>query len=249
MHRLISIISFFFASALLVCGGPAQATILTFDDLKDSNGTPLTNFGDINPAYGDNVNALADAIGSYGLGNGFTPNVTVGYFTRSIATGVTSHSNLDFWTGSYGDLLNVAFPVVPNGHYGEVWLIPSSGFSVTLNSFDLAGWPTVDHLNQPIFILDENLNVLVNLSGTIKGAGPSHTSIAPNLTRSSPLVIRFGDNWNVGIDNINFDQCEAATCGGGGGGAPVPEPSTLLLLGSGLAGLALARKKRIPLSR
>lgn len=32
--------------------------------------------------------------------------------------------------------------------------------------------------------------------------------------------------------------------GGGGGGQPVPEPSTLLLVGSGLAGLAMMRRRR-----
>ncbi|MEZ6037701.1 MAG: PEP-CTERM sorting domain-containing protein [Planctomycetota bacterium] len=32
--------------------------------------------------------------------------------------------------------------------------------------------------------------------------------------------------------------------GGGGGGQPVPEPSTLLLVGSGLAGAALLRRRR-----
>jgi hypothetical protein len=32
--------------------------------------------------------------------------------------------------------------------------------------------------------------------------------------------------------------------GGSGGGQPVPEPSTLLLVGSGLAGLAMMRRRR-----
>ncbi len=247
MLKLLVVAFATLTSSLLTGGGSTHATILIFEGLKDSGGNTLVNRGDINPNYGDNVGASPNSFGSYGQGNGFTPNITVNYFTRNITTGVVSNDHLDFWTTDYGDLNDVAYPVVNPGHYGEVWLIPESGYSVTLNSFDLAGWRRVDHLAQPIFILDEKFTVLKDWSGVIKGAGPSHTSIEPKITHSGPLGIRFGNVWNVGIDNINFDQCETATCRAAR--TPVPEPSTLLLIGSGFVGLALRRRKRKKASR
>ncbi len=184
------------AVALAFALNTAEATILTFDSLG----------GNIPGTYGDNVSALCDGVGCYGRGNGFTPNITVEYRTLSVGggSGGTLSNVLGFWPTNYGDLVNNAFPVNPTST-GEISLVPEPGRSIRLNSFDLAGWPNTSYSNQPLRILDENYNVLMEFSPFFV-PGQGHATVTPNLTHGGILRIQFGNNWNVGIDNINFDQ-------------------------------------------
>ncbi|MDP1933700.1 MAG: hypothetical protein Q8K47_02290, partial [Nitrosomonas sp.] len=73
-----------------------HATILTFD-LSPA----VPNYGDIPGAYGDNVNAASDSVGSYLMGNGYTPNITTEYRTWQISTNTVVYNNLDFWDFNY----------------------------------------------------------------------------------------------------------------------------------------------------
>ena len=232
------------AAALLVglgSVGSAQATELTF------NIAGLVPFDNIPTAYGDNVTSTTMGPFSYGMGNGFTPNITVDYRTLNVGSigtgGGTLHNNLDWWNFNYGDLVNVAYPVDPVSA-GEISFVPEPGWAVRINSFDLAGWPDVDMPNQPLLILDGAYNVLLSLGPIlVQGdfAGPRHTTVTPNLTFAGIVRIQFGNNWNVGIDNINFDQVPT------GVGPAVPEPSGLALAGLGALGLAgvVWRRRRV----
>ena len=58
--------------------------------------------------------------------------------------------------------------------------------------------------------------------------GPAHTTVNLNLTVEGVVRIQFGDNWNVGIDNIKFDQVQTTV---------IPEPSALALISLGGVGL------------
>jgi hypothetical protein len=211
----------------------AHATVLTFDLNPD-----IPNYGDIPGSYGDNVNAASDAVGSYLMGNGYTPNVTTEYRTWQISTNTVAYNNLDFWHDSYGDLSKVAFSVVSGDHFSEITLVPEPGWAIRLNSFDIAGYPVSDHPSSQVRILDGTSNtILLDYSPvTILGAGGTHSTFTPNLTFAGPLSIRFGYNdWNVGIDNINFDQVTAV---------PEPETYAMLLAGLGLVGFMARRRKQ-----
>lgn len=205
--------------AVALLTGTARGTVLTFESLE------LSGFDDIPQAYGDNVSASCDGVGCYGMGNRFTPNIAVKYRTLSVGggSGETLHLNLAFWPTGYGDLVNITYPVEPKST-GEISLVPEPGWAVRLNSIDLAGWPEADYDNQPLLILDEDYNVLVDYSPySILGVGPSHSTLTPSLIHRGILRIQFGNNWSVGIDNINFNQVPLSA-------VPTLSPWNLLIL-------------------
>ena len=207
-----------FAFSMVVFASPAKAIVMTFDI------DGLNCWDNIPDTYGDNVTSQDMGAFHYGLGNGFTPNVTVDYRTLQVGGGGggTIVDHLKFWKTDYGDLVAIAAPQEPRST-AEISLVPQAGWGVCLNSFDLAGWLRADHLEQPLIVYDQNYNVLLDLSG-LTVSGSSHTNVEPNLVYAGTLHIQYGDNYNVGIDNLNFDQVK------------VPEVSSTL----GLLGLTLA---------
>ncbi len=196
-------------TTLLVMAGVAQgATVLDFT----GQGGNLTL---IPQSYGDNLAG--------------TPNVTVGYRVGSIATNVTTFSDLTNWSTGYGDLVNVAFGG-RFGDYAEIALTAGGGQNVRLNSFDLASFGSTQAL-QTVNVLVDGLSSF-NFIGSILG-GSSRSSFSPNLTGQT-VTIRFGyNNENIGIDNISFDQLAPVS------NNVVPEPSAILLSLTGLAAVAL----------
>jgi hypothetical protein len=114
---------------------------------------------------------------------------------------------------------------------------PQNGRNVRLNSFDLGGWPLADYENQPIQILNGSLNVLADFSGTVRGAGFTHSHFDVGITSGEELRILFGNNFSIAIDNVIFDEALPVVSG-------VPEQGTLWLLASGLVPSALLRVRR-----
>ncbi|MFO0734039.1 MAG: hypothetical protein U0231_21055, partial [Nitrospiraceae bacterium] len=184
---------------------------------------------EISSPYGSNVTSLTSGSFSYGQGNGFTPNIAVGYATKDLTTNAVVSPTLLHWDVGNGDLVNVAFPSRLSGHYGEIALLPQAGTQVRLNSFDLSGFAG-NVPGQTVRVMD-GLGTLAEFTNfTVIGDGPGHSPFAfgPGLvSRSGALRVQFGfDKWDVAIDNVNFDQL-----------APVPLPPAVLLMGTGLAGL------------
>jgi len=192
----------------VLCAFTARANVINFDDLT---------FADYDPVpTGYKSNDLA----------GGTPDIAVNYQTVTTARAPFS-DHLDLWHTDYGDLVKVAFPSA-NGNLGDVILTPSSGFQVTLASFDLGGWPQTTQSGQTVRILDGTGNILLDYSPfNITGSG--HNTLAPNLTSTGPLIIEFGTSWNGAIDNIVFSE-SAVTAGNVG--APDGGATALLLAGS-----------------
>lgn len=210
----------FFALAVCFCVPMASmATTITFTGLN------LGDYGIISPNLGSNANSAG---AGYEEGAGWTPDVAVTMSSVDVQ-GNLFQPHILHWNTGYGDLTNVGF-AASNGYYSRIRLDASAGYFVRLNSFDLGGWPNSDLFAQRIRVLDGNGNILWNQDGTmVLGANNAHSSYAPNISGSS-LILEFGNNWNIGVDNINFTQ------------EPVPEPATMTALAVGA--LALIRRKR-----
>ncbi len=186
-----------------------QAAVINFDDLA----LLLADYDPIPAGYGS------------------TATISVSY--RTLMPDYSPFSDqMRFWHDGYSDLRNVAFADAGN-RVAEITLTAIGGASlVRLNSFDLGAF-SVDRDATVMRILDGSGNVLADYAPlTVPYA--SHMRFTPDLA-APQLSIRWGIDWNVGIDNINVVS-------EGTGPGPVPEPAAWFLLASGLLGLPLVRR-------
>jgi hypothetical protein len=219
--------------ALALAVSPVKAdTILNFDPCP-SSGTPtsacITSAGwssiyaesTTPPSFGDNVSANLDpnGYGYYG-GAANTPNVTVDFDVQSFL-------GWGYWGGAEDGLSFGA----DTGH-GYVTLVADPGYQVTLDSFDynVAGAQTYNL--EVISGGPSSTDILDNYSGST--TGNEAYVFSPDVTGSEITI--FFNNWNTGLDNIDFSQSVA-------GVSSVPEPSSVAMLCTGLVGLLGLRRK------
>ncbi len=212
-------------AGIAVCGltVASQATVLNFEGLA------LADYGDIPVAYGDAYSPTYSGPGTLGLGNGYTPDIQVGYSTVN-AGGTQTSDHLDLWTTNYGDLNNIAFPV-SNGQYARITLSPGAGKDVVLNSFDFGSYQDTARSFTRLHVLDSLGNVLWSAASLSHPAGNNHVTHTPALRFTGAITIEWGADWDLGIDNVNFDQVDT-----------VPEPASMVALVAGLAAISRRRK-------
>lgn len=209
---------------------PSAASILTFDYTP----TDLTCGGNgCNPQdYGDRITTTNDVTTGYqyGLGNGFTPNVTVSYQPDPTFT----NTDYSLWATGYAELSNALGHISFNVP-GEIILTPDSGYSVRLNSFDIAGWAGAGYQTQFAIYDDNGTRISPNLFGGdifVPGAN-SISPLSSPLLATGALHIYISNLGSTGIDNLNFDQ------------TAVPLPAAIWLFGSGLLGMiGMAKRKK-----
>ncbi len=222
------------AISLCWCIAPARATTLIFT----TNPTVSVNGSLIPLDYGDNVTATTAVLSdtktyNYLQGTGFTPNITADYQIWNALGNSGSHPlnpNLTFYDSS-GDLPYAVYSTQSGTTVAEIDLIPAAGYSVTLNSFDLVGFNSTVQNNQPIRIYDAAYGLLTDFGGLQSISSSTHNHFAPAITSSGTLRIQYGNNFNLGINNVDFNQA-------------VPEPSTITLFVLGAIGVWFAGRRR-----
>jgi len=207
----------------------AYATVLTFDNV-DPDSAPY-NYQPIPLNYGDRVDALGFDSGgreNFDLTHGATPNVAVQMFNADYSDW-SQLGDLFVWVNNFADLTDVANHA-PD--YAARFIFTADpGYYVRLHSFQMAGYSTEQTLPFLQVLVDGN-PVFTQTDIVISGTTADTFSFDPNVVKGSVIEIRFGNNWDVGIDNIGFSQ------------ELIPEPASLTLLGAGLAGLALRRRNK-----
>ena len=214
---------------LIASPQPLQAgTVLSFDH------NPIGNFVRIDQDYGDRVTSSPDALGhQYGLVNdgfGTTPNVLLSY-GGALPT---------LWTTGYGDLVNVYFNDQDGQTSLDLTLNADPGFEVGLFGFDLASFSSAGQTIPGLQVRNATNDAILFSQGATLVTGTSHIDFdfpaglfAPALTLDIDLTGLGTVSDNIALDNVYFVQQMV-----------IPEPSTLLLLGTSLAGLASCRRPR-----
>ncbi len=128
----------------------------------------------------------------------------------------SSSGNGELWLNSWGDPNSIKF----NAGVFEVV------------SFDIRNLHSGHNFSQNIKFYDQNLNVLQTLT-----LAPIYDNVFHTITVGIDNVSvvqfdHFGSNY--AIDNFTYDT----------GATPVPEPTTMLLFGTGIAGLVGLRRKK-----
>ena len=131
---------------------------------------------------------------------------------------------------NYADLTDVAYH--RSGQGARFIFTADSQYYVRLHSFQMGGWPNTDRTLPFLQVLVDGNAVFTQTNIVISGTTANTFSFDPNAVKGGVIEIRFGNDWNVAIDNIGFSQ------------ELIPEPASLTLLGAGLAGLALRRRTR-----
>lgn len=200
------------AAASAISATPAAADILTFDG-GICSGSNCSNFGVIDQSYGDTTGLDVIWAGNNGTNGGFS-----------------------FWDNGYSNLTNVGFGYGSDGV--EIYLKPLAGYQITLVGFDIGSW--LADRTSSVRVLSGDLGTTFTNTGNFTVSGSTASHFGYNETRTDGFRIRFGpDNYNVGIDNIEFRVSEV------GPGGPVPEPGAwaLMITGFGAAGAMLRRRR------
>lgn len=209
------------AAAAFGLGSAAHAVTytLTFDASVACGSVACANYSAIDQAYGDT--AIVDL--SYQRVN--NPGDAVGF------------DSLAYWDTGYGDLVDVAWGAInDNNGASQIIFTPAAGYTVTLISLDIAGWPNTDRPTQSI-LYDGNYNFVAS-TGAFTAPGTGHQTLNCNgaFCTQSGLVLEWGPNgYNVGVDNVVFSI------------NAVPEPASwaLMIAGFGLVGAGMRRRRSV----
>jgi hypothetical protein len=171
--------------------------------------------------------------GNYGSRAAGTPNVVLTWST-ALETAFCSGET------SYGDLSNVAYGCLPPPGGGDPGPMPGPftvtftadpGFTVSVDQFDVAG-VDIDRVIGAIQVGTQTLNLV-----TAPALGHNTLNFA-EAGSTVTLTITAPDFFTAGMDNLVFSQSP------GGGDPVIPEPGGMLLMISGLVGLALGSRLR-----
>ena len=212
------------AAAGVVCafGLEAQATSIDFGNATSASASCIE--GNTQPCFGSHVNSTTDpnGFGTYGVGNGFTPNVEAAYSgVNQRLVGVQS-------ANGGGAIFATSF----NGSQHIFTLTADAGFNVLLNEVTVknADIPGIDQIEN--FEVWADGNHLTSLDFTYNGQAPASFTFASLIGQTISII---SDSAFAGLSAANFDQLNVGT---------VPIPAAFPLFATGLGALGFARWRK-----
>ncbi len=192
----------------------AEAAIMDFDYVGI-----LSNYSPIPQTEGDIANLDVTGSTRDGFGNA-----------------AEHEGHVEWWNTGYASpsLVGVAFASA-NGRVAQYAFDPAPGYTVTLTSFDVGTYSGGPSLTGTATVYDSSWNVLWT-TGTKTWSGAAETE-APGVSHAGTIYLQWGQNWNIGVDNIVYDVAPTTT-------GVVPLPAPFALLAGGLAALGIAARRR-----
>jgi hypothetical protein len=195
----------------------AQAGVLDFASPGVPSGAAFPQ------TYGDTAEIDVQYRTRVGLGNTSVPDANLYYFASG-------------WTGTT-DVATVNPACGASVCTGEIFLLPASGFEITLNSFQLttpSGFPAPVTVTTQFAVFDAVFSPLANSGGTFSISSLQTFNLA--VTSTTGIRLQWGPNaTQVALDSVNYTVSPI--------GPSVPEASSLFLLGSGLVLLSFFRRR------
>ena len=114
-----------------------------------------------------------------------------------------------------------------------------TGFSFWYSAISLPGSVGVYNINN-VLLASLNLPVTPSDGGDPNGNFSPFYQLGVGFAGTASYVSFAGVQNQIGFDNVTFGSVTPD----GGGTNPVPEPATMLLMGTGIAGLIAARRKK-----
>lgn len=186
--------------------------------------------------YQDAMDSTQPIPSDYGTVDGLV-TVTSSAHTNFGDNPYASNPGLCYWHETYGNLVGVAFTCARAAGVSEFAFQPAPGHRLFLESLQLgeyfgrvAGEATVK-----VFSWDYTTELFS--ASLALGASDHWNVLFSDLVSTQGLRIQYGDSWDYGADNISFRMEPLYPT------TTTPEPLSLLLVATGLAGVAAVRRR------